>query len=50
MNFGEDCEGGIERATHAATLLDYAYDADIESDDVHFDYSPVENLIAKDDE
>lgn len=50
MNFGEDCEGGIERATQAATLLDYAYDADIESDDSHFDYSPVENLITKDDE
>ena len=45
LNFGEDYDGGIERATQVATLLDYAYNAEIESDDCdHFNYYPVEDL------
>lgn len=45
LDFGDDYEGGAERATQAATLLDYIYGATIISDDSeHFDYTPVEDL------
>lgn len=44
LNFGEDCEGGIERATQIATLLEYMYGAAVESDSDHFDYSSVDDL------
>lgn len=43
VDFGEDCDGGVERATQAATLLDYIYKAEISAED-NFEYSPVDDL------
>lgn len=43
VSFGEDIEDNLMNATQIATLLDYLYGAEIDSED-HFYYTPVKDL------